>query len=121
MTLYTDNGCGTVATVSGTVYQDTVIPLGCTNSGSGNQTVGLTADCNPGRFNILSHFTLDAVAFSVLNAHMHAASHLSVSILFSCSVPCFFVTIQGSDLMLRLIVSRSAGHRHELKKNLTED
>jgi hypothetical protein len=47
--LYTDAGCGSVATVGSITYKDFSIPIGCTNTGTDASTTSLTADCNPGQ------------------------------------------------------------------------
>lgn len=48
--LYTDAGCGSIATVGPITYKDFSIPIGCTNTGSDASLTSLTADCNPGQY-----------------------------------------------------------------------
>jgi hypothetical protein len=71
VTLYTDTGCNTVATVGENTYKDFVFPIGCTNSGSDASRTSQTADCNPGQF-ILALWVLLSGPF--LDAHTRACS-----------------------------------------------
>ena len=93
VTLYTDTGCSSVATAGSVTYKDFAIPLGCTNTGSGITTVGTTADCNPGQFllPLLLVCHVSKVTF------MLAASHLSVSFMFSCSPPSPLLTASADS------------------------
>jgi hypothetical protein len=90
VTLYTDDGCGTVATVGSNIYKDFKIPIGCTNTGSDASLTSTTADCNPGQFMLV---VLCACCILCCSSNLTcglSASHLSVSIMFSCTPPPHF-------------------------------